>query len=447
MTENNSQETLALTLKVKILPESQEQVTSFKQTMTTYKDACNIVSQYIFDNIPKAADTKTMSSLLSAMNLQKIAKINNERIYTILTTDLELPSQIACEVFKTVVSNYKTVQTMLKKQTVTNDYQYDADGNILLYKKGKHKGEPKLAYVYKDLTFLQKPLYYEKPQLALPVARSYSFVNNFSRTSISVMNNRIKLKFKLTAKQKELFTNPDWKRGNARLVQTGKKWFLHISFTRKVPEIDISKFDNIIGIDAGLRQIMTIYNPKTGQTLFKNGQNIKKKRRNYAKKRQSLQSKNTKSAKRRLKELSGRENRWMTDVNHCLSKTLVSENPNTLIVVEDLTNVTFDTVSHRKKENRYEHHSWAFYQLQQDIAYKAREHGSYLIKVNPAYTSQRCPKCGTICKENRDKTNHIYHCNNCHYQSNDDRVAAMNIVQLGQMKQQGIKKPSFKTIN
>ena len=109
------------------------------------------------------------------------------------------------------------------------------------------------------------------------------------------------------------------------------------------------------------------------------------------------------------------------------------------------TNVTFDTVNNRKKENRYEHHSWAFYQLQQDIAYKAREHGSYLIKVNPAYTSQRCPKCGTICKENRDKTNHSYHCNNCHYQSNDDRVAAMNIVQLGQMKQQGIKKPSFKT--
>ena len=447
MTENNSQETLALTLKLKILPESQEQVTSFKQTMTTYKDACNIVSQYIFDNIPKTADTKTMSSLLSAMNLQKIATINNERIYTILTTDLGLPSQIACEVFKTVVSNYKTVQTMLKKQTVTDGYQYDDNGDILLYKKGKHKGEPKLAYVYKDLTFLPKPLCYEKPQLALPVARSYSFVNNFSRASISVMNNRIKLKFKLTAKQKKLFTNPNWKRGNARLVQTGKKWFLHISFTRKVPEVDISKFDNIIGIDAGLRQIMTIYNPKTGQTFFKNGQNIKKKRQNYAKKRQSLQSKNTKSAKRRLKELSGRENRWMTDVNHYLSKTLVSENPNTLIVVEDLTNVTFDTVSHRKKENRYEHHSWSFYQLQQDIAYKAREHGSYLVKVNPAYTSQRCPKCGTIRKENRDKTNHIYHCNNCHYQSNDDRVAAMNIVQLGQLKQQGVKKPSFKTIN
>lgn len=447
MTENNSQETLALTLKLKILPESQEQVTSFKQTMTSYKDACNIVSQYIFDNIPEAAETKTMSSLLSAINLQKTAMINGERIYDILTKQLRLPSQVTCEVFRSVISNYKTIQTVLKKQTVANDYQYDSDGNILLYKNGKHKGEPKLVYTYKDLSFLTKPLCYKKPQLVLSADRSYNFIKDFSKASISVINGRIKLPFKLTAKQKELFTNPDWKRGNARLVQTGNKWFLHVSFTKNVSKPDIAAFDNIIGIDAGLRQIMTIYNAKTGQTSFKNGQFVKKKRQNYAKKRQSLQSKNTKSAKRRLKKLSGRENRWMTDVNHCLSKTLVSENPHTLIVVEDLTNVTFDTVRNRKKENRYEHHSWAFYQLQQDIAYKAREHGSYLIKVNPAYTSQRCPKCGTICKENRDKTNHIYHCNNCHYQSNDDRVAAMNIVQLGQLKQQGIKKPSFKTIN
>ena len=444
MAENKSQEILALTLKLKLLPESQAQIASFKQTMIAYKDACNIVSQYIFDNIPKAAETKSMSLLLSAVNLQKTATINDERVYNILTKQLRLPSQIACEVFKTVVGNYKATQTMLKKQTVTNDYQYGADGAILFHKKGKYKGKPKSVYVHKDLTFLQKPLCYKKPQLVLPVTRSYSFVSDFSKASISVMNDRIKLPFKLTVKQKELFTNSDWKRGNARLIRTGEKWFLYISFTKKVPKLDISKFDNIIGVDVGLRQIMTIYNPKTGQTLFENGRAIKKKRQNYVKKRQSLQSKNTKSAKRRLKWLSGRENRWMTDVNHCLSKTLVSENPNTLIVVEDLTNITFDTVGDRRKENRYVHHSWAFYQLQQDIAYKARERDSYLIKVNPAYTSQRCPKCGTICKENRDRAKHIYRCNYCYYQSNDDRVAAMNIAQLGQLKQQGVKRPSFK---
>ena len=91
MTENNSQETLALTLKLKILPDSQDQVASFKQTMITYKDACNIVSQYIFDNIPKAAETKSIPSLLSAINLQKTATINDKRIYDVLTKQLNLP--------------------------------------------------------------------------------------------------------------------------------------------------------------------------------------------------------------------------------------------------------------------------------------------------------------------------------------------------------------------
>ena len=122
MIKSKSQETLALTLKLKISPESQDQVTSFKQTMITYKDACNIVSQYIFDNIPKAAETKSMSSLLSAMTLQKIATIDDEHIYTILTTNLELPSQIVCEVFKTVVNNYKIIQTMLRKQIATDSH-------------------------------------------------------------------------------------------------------------------------------------------------------------------------------------------------------------------------------------------------------------------------------------------------------------------------------------
>ena len=38
--------------------------------------------------------------------------------------------------------------------------------------------------------------------------------------------------------------------------------------------------------------------------------------------------------------MGNRENRWMQDVNHCVSKALVKENPpKTLFVLEDLTNV------------------------------------------------------------------------------------------------------------
>ena len=440
-----SQNTLVLAIKLKILPQSQKQVDTFNQTMIAYRNACNVVSQYIFDNIPRAIDSDALQSLLSYVNLQTTAKINGKRIYEIFKEQFQLPAQLACEVFKTVIANYKTVQTQLKKEKIATDFEYDSDGNIAYYQKGKHKGKPKLVYVHKDLSFLSKPLCYKKPQLALPVNRSYGFIDDFSKVSISSIDGRIKLPFKLTAYQKRLLKDETWKRGGARLVKTGNKWFLHIPFTKSIIEKDISQYSNIIGIDAGLRKIMTIYDVKTKKTRFKNGQFIKKKRYNYVKKRQSLQIKGTKSAKRRLKQLSGRENRWMTDVNHCLSKTLVEKNPDTLIAVEDLTDITFETTLNRKKENRYEHHSWAFYQLQQFIEYKAKKHGSYLIKVNPAYTSQRCPKCGTISKENRDKAAHCYHCQNCHYKSNDDRVAAINIAYLGRLKQNGVKKPAFKT--
>ncbi|MGN7529878.1 UNVERIFIED_CONTAM: hypothetical protein QML36_11050, partial [Aerococcus urinaeequi] len=62
--------------------------------------------------------------------------------------------------------------------------------------------------------------------------------------------------------------------------------------------------------------------------------------------RQSLQAKNTKSSRRRLRTIERRENRWMNDVNHQLSKTLVDRyGANTLFVVEDLTNVTFNFCS------------------------------------------------------------------------------------------------------
>lgn len=445
MTKTTTQDTLALTMRLKILPQSQKQIDTFNQTMIAYRDACNVVSQYIFDNIPQAIDSHSLQSLLSYTKLQTTAKVNDKRIYEILKEQFQLPAQLSCEVFKTVIANYKTVQTQLKKEKIAKDFEYDSDGNIVYYQKGKHKGKPKLVYTHKDLSFLTKPLCYKKPQLALPAGHSYSFIDNFSKVSISSLDGRIKLPFNLAAYQKQLFSDKTWKRGKARLVQTSGKWFLHVSFTKPISEKDISQYHNIIGIDAGLRKIMTIYDVKTKQTHFKNGQFVKKKRQNYAKKRQSLQIKGTKSAKRRLKRLSRRENRWMTNVNHCLSKTLVEKNPDTLIVVEDLTNITFETTLNRKKENRYEHHSWAFYQLQQFIDYKAKKHSSYLIKVNPAYTSQRCPRCGVIRKENRDKAAHCYHCQNCHYKSNDDRVAAINIAHLGQLKQNGVEKPSFKT--
>lgn len=136
----------------------------------------------------------------------------------------------------------------------------------------------------------------------------------------------------------------------------------------------------------------------------------------------------------------------MSDVNHQISRTLVDRyGSNTLFVVEDLTNVSFDesNLSDRSKQGRKDVRSWAFYQFEQDLIYKARAMGSDVLKVSAAYTSQRCPKCGRILKDNRNHTKHEYHCDCCGYRSNDDRVGAMNIQLLGTLFVSGDQNPRF----
>ncbi len=46
------------------------------------------------------------------------------------------------------------------------------------------------------------------------------------------------------------------------------------------------------------------------------------------------------TVKRKIKSIGSRENRWMNDINHSITKALVDKyGENTLFVLEDLTNV------------------------------------------------------------------------------------------------------------
>ena len=143
------------------------------------------------------------------------------------------------------------------------------------------------------------------------------------------------------------------------------------------------------------------------KSKFVDGHQIKHKRAHYKVLRKQLQQVKTPSFRKRLKAIGSRENRWMNDINHCVSKVLVENNPkHTLFVLEDLTGV-------------------------RNATDKAERNESKVIKVNPRYTSQTCPHCGNIDKSNRDKRNHLFTCRKCGYKSNDDRIGAMNLYRMG----------------
>ena len=244
----------------------------------------------------------------------------------------------------------------------------------------------------------------------------------------------------------EKYFDGSWKFGTGKLVSVKGEWYFHIPMTKHVDEeFSVDRVKHVVGIDRGLRFLLTSYD-ENGKTHFVSGKEVRKKRDSFQRVRDELQAKGTRSAKRVLARISGRENRWMTDVNHRLSKALVDEyGAGTLFVLEDLSGVSFseELLSNRSAGERRALRSWAFYQFEQFLSYKAVVAGASVVKVDPAFTSQRCPKCGRVRKANRHHDCHEYVCDCCGYSSNDDRVGAMNIYFLGTLFLSGDSNPRF----
>ena len=362
-------EQITITAKVQIVATDTDKVL-LNKTMSVYCDACNYVSDYVF----RTHDLKQFS-------LNKI-------LYSTLREKFSLKSQMAQSVFKTVIARYKTI---LENQ---NEWI--------------------------------KPSF-KKPQYDLVWNRDYSLTQNCF--SVNTLNGRVKLPYFAEGMSK-YFNHSIYKFGTAKLVNKHGKYYLHIPVTYEVEESNISDICNVVGIDRGINFVVATYDSKH-KSGFVNGKAIKQKRADYSRLRKELQMRHTPSSRRRLKAIGQRENRWMQDINHQVSKALATGNPkHTLFVLEDLTSIR-NVTERVKTKKRYVSVSWSFYDLEQKLIYKAKQNQSSVIKVDPRYTSQCCPACGHTEKSNRNKKIHLFTCKNCGYTSNDDRIGAMNLYRMG----------------
>ena len=378
----------------------------FSKTMEQYRLACNYVSEYLFNN----------NFPLNKNEVQKV-------IYNTIREKFNLKSQMTISCIRSVIARYKTVKTQMARRP----YKYQDQNTGEWYRE------------VRDLNWLHKPISFNRPQVDLQRNRDWSYLSS-GQLSINTLDGRVKVE--PICRGFNQYLDGTWKFGLAKLLKSSGKWYLYISATKEVTNFDKQTVKHVVGIDRGLHFLATSYDEQ-GKTAFFDGQAIIRKRAKYQKLRATLQAKGTKSAKRRLKKLSGRENRWISDVNHCLSKTLVQKyGANTLFVLENLNGVSFERTD-LPKALRNQNKSWAFYQLEQFLTYKAHLHNSEVVEVSAKYTSQRCPKCGVIKKDNRNHEKHEYHCDNCSYRSNDDRIGAMNIQLLGTQYISGQEQPKF----
>lgn len=404
----------SITIKIKIKPQSIFDTKALALSMEQYRKACNEVSKFMFNHDFEMSQAKL-----------------NRALYHRLRTNYGLKAQMAQSAIRTVVARYRTVKTQLAQ----HPYRYDSG-------KQDQFGNDIWQFAPRDLDWLWRPINFKRPQLDLQRSRDWS-VKADHVMSINTVHGRIKVLF--TCQGFDQYLDDTWKFGMAKILQSGDKWYMHISATKELPDYVKESSQHVVGIDRGLRFLATAYDEK-GKTKFFRGQEVIRKRRKFKKLRAQLQAKGTKSAKRRLKKIGQRENRWMTDINHQLSKTLVDHyGSHTLFVLENLVNVRFSTEKVAKNK-RYEQVSWAFFQLGQFLTYKAHLNGSEVVQVSAKYTSQRCPKCGRIWKNNRKHDYHLYVCDRCGYKSNDDRIGAMNIQLLGTQYVSGTAHPAFSKI-
>ena len=339
------------------------------ETMRAYSDACNMISSNIF------------------LNKELKQKILHNDLYYQIRTQFNLGSQIACSAIITTLARYKSAKT--------NGHEWS------------------------EIRFKQ-------PECDLVWNRDYSLTSNFF--SVNTLKGRIKLRYQ--PKGMEKYFDGTWKFGTAKIVNKFGKWFLHIPMTKDNEQLQDSNVNNIVGVDLGINFLAVTYE-SSGKTGFFSGKQVKHARGRYKATRKELQQRQTPSSRKRLREIGQRENRYMADVNHCITKALVTKYPKgTLFVLEDLSGVRNATEKVRVK-NRYVSVSWAFFQFRQMLEYKAKLHGHKVIAVSPKHTSQTCPKCGHTDKSNRNKKTHTFCCKNCSYTSNDDRIGAMNLYRKG----------------
>jgi putative transposase len=264
-----------------------------------------------------------------------------------------------------------------------------------------------------------------RPEGAIVYDERVMSFKGLTTVSILTIHGRVLVAFRMGGYQQSRLESI---KGQADLIY--RKGTFYLAVTLDVPEPTPDLPDDTLGIDLGIVNLAT---DSEGETF--SGQAIEQARQRYASLRQRLQKRGTKSAKRHLKKLSGREARFRKNTNHVISKRIVQKAKanGQGIAIEDLRHIRIRTEARLKKSQRSRHSSWSFWQLRFFLQYKAALAGVPLHTVDPRNTSRTCSVCGHCAKANR-KRQASFVCQQCGFVCHADINAATNISRAAVMQ-------------
>ena len=209
-------------------------------------------------------------------------------------------------------------------------------------------------------------------------------------------------------------------KGQADLVYREGRFFLYA--TVEMPTPPPIEPVGVLGVDLGIVELAT---DSEGNSY--SGEGVTSCRRRLREHRRHLQRRQTNSAKKRLRKLSGRQARFVRTVNHCISKQIVQSAvaSQKALALEALEGIR-QRSTELGREMRWLLGNWSFAQLRQYVTYKAEAAGIPVFLVDPRNTSRTCSRCGYCDKSNR-KTQAHFKCLCCGFEGNADANAARNI--------------------
>ncbi len=258
-----------------------------------------------------------------------------------------------------------------------------------------------------------------KPEVSQELSIRYNFprcasiAKDWTLLSLSTIKARVKFSIVIP----EVFEQYlEWKLGESTLIKDYKgRFFFCFTFSK---ETDIqpktSNHYNILGVDLGVNTLAV-----TSDGDFFGS--VKPQRIRWERLVAEPQSKGTRAAKRKLQRASGTWKRFMTWVNHNVSKRIVETlSEGDVLVMKDLSYIR-QTATY----NRWVH-KWAFRELQRFLEYKAALKGVRVVYVRPHYTSQECSRCHT---RTTQRYRGFFECRTCGHTLNSDLNGARNIAQ------------------
>lgn len=215
----------------------------------------------------------------------------------------------------------------------------------------------------------------------------------------------------------------------SQIKKINNEWYAILSIDIEVPKL--KNYKRFMGVDLGVAKTAVCCDWNGKNTRFFNGEPYRFKKNHFADIRKKVQPNIKEGNKYKfLKRISKKESNWVTNENHKISREIVNmaiRNKRSM-AIEGLTGITSRLKVNKK--TRIMLKGWSFRQLSEFIKYKAQMAGITVVEIDPRRTSKICSRCEYYSRSNR-RTQNLFKCQKCNYETNADRNAAINIALRG----------------